>query len=237
MRPRRLISLTAVLALAAASCSTSATAEQEFSETPTAVTITSGTGGVSVTAADSGATVAAEISASGEEPAWSATLVGTELVIDDGCGDRTDCEVDFVITVAGTADVTIDSADGGIAVVDMNSTVTIGGSARTVSLNGITGPISVDLESGDLLAARLVAPEASFHTGDGNLDVTLTEGFTSLTVTSGSGDVTAQVPDGDYDIDASTGSGEVDVKVGDVDGVGSSIVMRTESGDVTIYKR
>ena len=208
MRPRRLISLTAVLALAAASCSTSATAEQEFSETPTAVTITSGTGGVSVTAADSGATVAAEISASGEEPAWSATLVGTELVIDDGCGDRTDCEVDFVITVAGTADVTIDSADGGIAVVDMNSTVTIGGSARTVSLNGITGPISVDLESGDLLA-----------------------------VTSGSGDVTAQVPDGDYDIDASTGSGEVDVKVGDVDGVGSSIVMRTESGDVTIYKR
>lgn len=232
-----MISLTVVLVVVAAACSTATTAEQEFLETPIAVTITSGTGDVTVTASDSGASVAAEISASGEEPAWSATLVGTDLVIDDGCGDRTDCVVDFVVTVAGTADVTIDTADGGIAVIDMNSNVAIGGAARTVSLNGITGSISVDLERGSLLAARLVAPEASFHTGDGDLDVTLTEGFTSLTVTSGSGDVTAQVPDGDYDIDASTGSGAVDIKVGDSDGAGSAIVMRTESGDVTIYKR
>ena len=67
--------------------------------------------------------------------------------------------------------------------------------------------------------------------------MTITEGFTSLAVVSGSGDVTAQVPGGDYSIDATTGSGAVDIKVGEADGAASSILMRTESGDVTIYKR
>lgn len=229
--------MTVVLALLAAACSSSSAAEQSFTETPTAVTITSGLGDVTITATDSGATIAATISSSGEDPEWSAMMVGTELVIDDGCGDRTDCDVDFVITVAGTADVVVNNGDGGVAVVDMNSKVTISGAARTVSLNGITGPIAVDLERGDLLGARLVSTEASFHTEDGDLDVTLTEGFTSLTVTAGSGDVTAQVPDGDYDVDATTGSGAVDVKVGHADGASSSILMRTGSGDVTIYKR
>jgi DUF4097 and DUF4098 domain-containing protein YvlB len=215
--PRRLIFLTVVLVVLAAACSSASTAEQEFTETPEALTITSGTGDVSVTASDAGATVAAEI--------------------DDGCGERTDCEVHFVITVAGTADVAITTTDGAIAVVDMNSRVEINGAARTVSLNGITGPIGVDIERGDLLGARLVATDASFRTGEGDLDVTLTESFTSLAVVSGSGDVTAQVPDGDYNLDASTGSGAVDVKVGEDDGAASSILMRTEKGNVTIYKR
>jgi hypothetical protein len=229
--------LTVFLAAIAGACSSPTTAEQDFSETPTAITITSGIGDVSVTATDSGATVNAEISASGEDPAWSATLDGTNLVVDDACGDRTDCEVNLVITVAGTADVTIETADGAIAVVDMNSRVEISGAARTVSLNGISGSIGVDLDRGDLLGARLVATDASFRTGEGDLDVTLTESFNSLTVVSESGDVTAQVPSGDYSVDASTGSGEVDIKVGDSDSAGSSILMRTESGDVTIYKR
>ena len=236
MTPRRLIPLTVFLTTLTGACSTSDTAEQSFPETPTAITVTSGTGDVTVTATDSGATVTAEISASGEPPAWSATAVGTELVIDDGCRDRTDCEVNLIVEVAGTADVTIDSADGGITVVDMNSNVTIAGTARNVALNGISGSIAVDLERGDLLGARLVATEASFHTGEGDLDVTLTEAFSSLTLTSGSGDLTAQVPDGDYDVDA-TGTGTIDIKVGDVAGAASTIVMRTESGDVTVYKR
>lgn len=236
MTLRPLIFLIALFAVAAAACSTSATAEQEFSETPTAVKITSGAGDVTVTADDSGASVTAEISAAGEETTWSAEMVGGELVIDDGCGDRADCEVDFSITVAGTADVAIDTDDGTIAVVDMNSSVTIRGSARSVGLNGIIGPLTVDLVKGDVLGARLVSTDAFFNTGDGDLDVTLTEAFDSLTVTSGSGDVTAQVPDGDYDIDAS-GTGTIDIKVNDVDGAAPTIVMATDSGDVTIYKR
>jgi hypothetical protein len=149
----------------------------------------------------------------------------------------TDCEVNLTIAVAGTADVTIATTDGAIAVVDMNSRLDIRGSARTVSLNGITGPIGVDIERGDLLGARLVSTDASFRTGDGDLDVTLTEGFNTLAVVSGSGDVTAQVPNDDYNVDASTGSGAVDIKVGEDSGAASAILMRTENGDVTIYRR
>ncbi|MCP3975674.1 MAG: hypothetical protein GY720_14405, partial [bacterium] len=78
---------------------------------------------------------------------------------------------------------------------------------------------------------------ATFHTGDGNLDVTLTEAFNSLVVTSGSGNVTAQVPDGGYDVDATTGKGNIDVKVDEIDGAQSTITMRTEDGNVTIYRR
>lgn len=225
------------MAFGIVACGTPATSEVEFTETPSSVRITSGTGNVSVTARDAGATVLREVSASGDEPTPTAELVGNELVIDDGCGDRANCQVDLTVTVAGTADVTITSAAGGITVVDMNSSVTIAGAASNVLLNGITGPIAVSLTRGDLLGARLVSTEASFHSDAGDLDVTLTEPFTSLSVTSGAGNVTAQVPGGSYDIEVNAEDGTVDIKVEDVDGAAASIVMRTGSGDVTIYKR
>ena len=226
-----------LFAFVVAACSSPTTGEKEISETPSAVIITSGTGSVTVSAGDSGATVLAEISASGEEPEWTADMVGAELIIDDGCGDRTDCEVDFTITVDGTADVTIASVDGVVSVTDMNSSISISGAATDVFLNGITGPIDVALTEGDLIGARLVATTASFETGEGDLDVTLTEVPDNLSVVSGSGDVKAQVPGGGYDIDASTADGAVDISVDDVEGASSSILMRTESGDVTIYRR
>ncbi len=236
MTSRRLFALLISLALAVTACGGASSEGVEISDTPSAVVITSGTGNVSITAVDEGANVTAEVSASGEQPDWSAELVGSELIIDDGCGDRDDCEVDFTIEVAGTADISLSSADGGITIVDMNSTVTIAGAASNVVLNGITGPIDVALTEGDVLGARLVSTDASFTTQSGDLDVTLTEVFDSLTVISADGNVTAQVPGGGYDIDA-TADGELDIKVDDVDGAASSILMRADTGDVTIYRR
>ncbi len=211
----------------------------ELSGTPTSVTITSGTGNVSVTAGDDGITVNAEVSASGEDPEWSADLIGDELVIDDACGDRTDCEVNLTIEVPGTADVSINSIDGGVTVVDMNSTVTIAGAASNIVLNGITGPIDVNVTEGDLLGARLITTVAAFNTGAGDLDVSFTQMFDSLSVTSDKGNVTAQVIGGTYDVDASSGSGGVDVagEVVHVDGAPNTIMMRAEDGDVTIYRK
>lgn len=241
MNFRRLAVATAISALVLTACSSSEGATVEMSGTPTSVTVTSGTGNVSVTAGDSDSaiTVTAEISASGADPEWSADLIGDELIIDDGCGDRTDCEVHLTIEVPGTADVTINSTDGGVTVVDMNSRITIAGAASNIVLNGITGPIDVNVTTGDLLAARLVSTDASFVTGDGRLDVTLTEGFNSLLMSSGSGDVTAQVPSGQYDVEATAPSGGVDVDedVVDVDGAQSTILMRADDGNVTIYRK
>lgn len=239
MNIRRLAALAIAGALVLSACSSTQEAGVELSGTPTSVTITSGTGNVSVTAGDEGIMVTAEISASGEEPQWSAELVGDELVIDDACGDRTDCEVDLTIEIPGTADVTINSADGGVTVVDMNSTVIIAGAASNIVLNGITGPIDVDITEGDLLGARLVSTDASFHTGNGSLDVSLSEVFTSLSVTSDAGNVKAQVPGGSYEVDATTDTGDVEVDgdVVHVDGADSKIVMRTEDGNVTIYRK
>ncbi len=198
--------------------------------------VNSGSGSVTVTAGESGINVIAEIRSS-EEPPWSAETVGNEFIIDDGCDGIEDCRVDFTIDVAGTADVTVNSESGSVTIADMNSAITVTGSASTVLLNGITGPITVDIAAGDVLGARLVSTVASFTTGAGDLDVTLTEIFESLTVTSGSGDVKAQVPEGSYDIDATTASGDVDIDVDDVDGAAAKITMDTGSGDVTIYRR
>ena len=235
MSLRRVITFIAGLSLALAACSTSSSAETSTSDTPTGIVVNSGTGSVSVSAADSGVSVMAEID-SPEEPPWSAGMSGGEFVINDGCAAIEDCQVNFIIEVAGTADVTINSSGGGVTVVDMNSSVTITGSASNVLLNGITGPIAVDIEEGDLLGARLVSTVALFSTGSGDLDVTLTEVFESLTVTSRSGNVTAQVPGGGYDIDA-IASGDIEIDVDDVDGAASVILMRADSGDVTIYRR
>ena len=229
----------AISALALGACSSADESSVELSGTPTSVTVTSGTGNVSVTAGDSGITVTAEISASGEDPQWSADLIGDELVIDDACGDRTDCEVNLVIEVPGTADLAINSVDGGITIVDMNSTVTLAGAASNIVLNGITGPIDVNVTEGDLLGARLITTVAAFNTGAGDLDVSFTQVFESLSVTSDKGDVKAQVPSGTYDIDATSGAGDVDVDgdVVHVDGSQNTITMRTEDGDVTIYRK
>ncbi|NND02399.1 MAG: DUF4097 family beta strand repeat protein [Acidimicrobiia bacterium] len=236
MTPRRFLSLFAAVTLALTACATTTTAETSTPDTPRAIVVNSGTGSVTVTAADSGISVTAAIN-SAEDPPWSAETVGNEYVIDDGCDGIEDCEVDLVIEVAGTADVTVNSESGPVTIADMNSSVTVVGAASNVLLNGITGPINIDITSGDVLGARLVSTVASFNTGSGDLDVTLTEVFESLTVTSASGDVKAQVPGGGYDIDATTSDGEVEIDVDDVDGAAAKITMTTGSGDVTIYRR
>ena len=227
----------AIAALALASCGGSVSAETTFDEVPTAITVTSGFGNVSVQADDGPTTVIAEITASGETPEWSATMNGTELVIDDACGDRTDCTVNLIVRAAATADVTITSSDGGISIAGFNSSVSLSGGADNVVLNGIVGPISVDLTKGSLLAAGLVTDAGVFHTGAGNLDVTIVEPFTSLSVTSDVGDVTAQVPGGEYDVTATTPSGSIEIDVDDVDGAASSIVITSQTGDVKLYRR
>lgn len=236
MTSRRFSILFAAATLALAACGTTTTAETGSSETPSAIVVNSGEGSVTITAGESGVSVTAEIDSS-EEPPWSAETVDGVYVIDDGCGSIEDCRVDFRIEVAGTADVTVNSEAGSVTIADMNSTVTVLGAASNVLLNGITGPISVDLTSGSVLGARLVSTVASFNTGSGDLDVTLTEVFESLTVMSSDGDVKAQVPNGGYDIDATTGAGDVDIDVEDVDGAAATIKMSTGSGDVTIYRR
>ena len=239
MNLRRLLIATAVSALVLGACSSTSESSVGLSGTPDTITITSGTGNVNVTAGDDGITVTDEVSASGDEPQWSAELIGDELVIDDACGDRADCRVDFAIEVPGTADVTINSVDGAVTVREMNSSVVIVGAASRIVLNGITGPIDVDVTEGDLLGANLVSTDASFHTGDGDLDVSFSEVVNSLSVTSDAGSVKAQVPGGTYDVDATTGAGDVDVDgdVIDVDGADNTILMRTEDGDVTIYRK
>lgn len=238
MTSRRFITFICSASLLLAACTTSTNAEVGISETPTAVIVTSGTGSVSVAAGEpGGATVTAEIASSGDEPPWSAEIVGTELVVDDGCGDRTDCEVNLIIEIDGTADVTITTSDGGVTVVNMNSTVAIAGTSSNIVLNGITGPLDIDLASGNLSGVNLVSTDASFVTGEGDLDVTLTQAFDSLTVESGKGDVTAQVPDGGYVIAASTADGEVEINVDEDASASATITMRTGAGDVTIYRR
>lgn len=233
---RRLAALTLSATLVATACGGAVSGEVQFTDTPTAVTITSGSGNVNVAAGDE-TSVLAELSFSGDEPIWTAELVNGQLVVDDGCGDRTDCEVNLTVEVPASADVSITTAGGGVTIVDLNSELVIRGEATNVLLNGITGPMDIDLTSGDLLAARLVTTVASFRTGRGDLDVTITEAFESLTVVSDDGNVTAQVPGGGYDIDAVADDGELEIDVDDVDGAASSIVIRSARGDVTIYKR
>ena len=236
-RCSRLLSATAFAIIITACGDASDTLEFPFDEEPTTVVVEVGRGDVTVTENNErGTSIEATLSYEDTAPAVTADLSDGILRVSDNC--VTGCSVDYRILVGDTADVTLVNGEGDIVITGLEGTFDITGSGTgDVGLNSLTGPITVAIESGDILGARLVSETAQFATGDGNVDVTFDQVPTNLAVASGSGDVTAQVPDVPYVVDAATADGDVDVQV-DVDaGSERAIVIGTESGDVTLYKK
>ena len=236
-RRSRLLFVTAFAIIIGACGDASDTLEFPFDQEPTTVIVEVGRGDVTVTENNErGTSIEATLSYEDTAPAVTADLSDGILRVSDNC--VTGCSVDYRILVGDTADVTLVNGEGDIVITGLEGTFDIAGSGTgDVGLNSLTGSITVAIESGDILGARLVSETAQFATGDGAVDVTFDQVPTNLSVASGSGDVTAQVPDVPYLVDAATADGAVDVQV-DVDAASErAIVIGTDSGDVTLYKK
>ena len=239
MKTRRLLSAIAVLAVAAASCSTTTTEKSgTIDDAFTRVVVSGSSGRIQIERTTGTPEWLAEASYSGNEPDFVPTVVNGELIVDDSCSGFAigDCTVDYLLSVPEGTEVSVLTGSGDVTVTSISAAVDIETGSGVVFLNTVKGPINVSTGSGDILGTKLETAAASFTAGSGSIDVAFERIVADLNAETGSGNVTAQLPDASYNLVAETGSGSLDLKISDDDTSTNMIVLRTGSGDLTIYK-
>jgi len=238
MKVKALVTGLAALAMLGAACSaTTSEANARIDEPFNRVVIRVGEGSVTVERTTGRVEWFATADFAGERPAFDPVVVDGELIVDDGCSGAEDCSVRYTILVPENTTVTATSGSGDVTVRQLIGNVSVDAGAGTVFLDTVNGTVAVTTGSGDILGAKLVAASASFVSSSGNIDVAFENVIPDLVVQTGSGNVTAQVPEGPYNIDAVTDSGATDFKIDDTDSAPNTIMLRTGSGNLTVYRQ
>ncbi len=99
--------------------------------------------------------------------------------------------------------------------------------------------LTIDLGTGDVEVADLVADEVTASVGTGRLEIGLEERPEAVTADVGTGDIRVVVPPGAYALDLASGLGPVDVdsEIRDDDGADASISAMTGVGSVRVQSR
>lgn len=239
MRPRHLF-IAAALTAALGACGGSSSEETvRFTDSVSTIEATSVGGLISIVGDDdaTGTTVTTESRYSGDAPSVSVTLENGVLIADDGCGSRTDCDVDFRIVVPPNVDVTATTTDGSMTVNDIIGDVTLATADGNVSLNGIEGSVDVVTVSGSVLGARLESATATVVSDSGNVDLTFNEPVEQVTVTTDSGNATVQVAGEPYNVVTQTVNGSIDIVVDEDAAAPRTITLTTGSGDIKVYRK
>lgn len=234
MRSMRMV---LVVGVAVAACGGGAGSITEFEESPTTIDLDVAAGNVTIVgnASIPGTSIQADIQEGDPEPAYD--LAGGVLTISDSCTPDIDCRVDYIVSVAGDADVTVLTASGNVTVTELSGVVTVDAMDGNVSLTAITGDIQVVIGTGGVLGTRLEAAFASFETGKGDLDVTFDEPVATLVLASEDGDVTVQLPDAAYVFDASAPNGSVENLLDNDPAAANTISLSSANGNITVYRR
>ena len=221
-----------IVAIAAAACATTTDPDFESPEEPTAVVIDVREGDITIRANSSSGT---DVFFEESDATATATLDGGVLTISDDC--TSDCRVNYRLDIGDSANVTIVLGEGNVSITDVDGTMSVQVDRGNVNLNTVVGSFGVDIATvGDILGARLEGSTGSFITADGSIDVTFDTAVTDLVVRSGKGDVTAQLAGGPYAVDA-TASGSTDILVDEDAAASGSVVISTDDGDATVYKK
>jgi len=148
---------------------------------------------------------------------WS----GSTLNLDADCGGLLGwCSVDYVVTVPGTTEVTVDNGSG------------------DVILSGALGAVTLTTGSGDVESSGLQATSVTGKVGSGDIDLDLASAPVSIDLRTGSGDVTVRVPQrSTYFVSTDSGSGSTDVTIATDPGDPDRMSLRTGSGDIDVSYR
>lgn len=236
----RHIAIATLFAAMLTACSGSEGETLEFTETVDRIVATTGDGLISIVG-DVDATrteVETIASFSGDEPAISVTLDAGVLTIDDGCGDRNDCEVEFLVSIPAAVDVAVTADAGSVIISNTIGVVEVATVSGAISLNGIEGDLRlIETTSGSILGARLEASQAVVVGGTDTVDLTFDEPVDRVTVTTTSGDATVQVAGEPYNVVTSTDTGSIDIVVDEDPNSGRTIEVMTGSGDIKVYRK
>lgn len=234
---RLFLTLVALSVLVVASCGGAVDADGEITDPFTRVVVTAGEGTIQIERTSGTPEWIAEASYSGEEPDFVPRVVEGELIVDEGCGEREGCSVDYLISVPEGTEVFARTGSGDVTITEISASVDIATESGVVFLNTVKGDILVATGSADIVGTRLEATTARFISGSGNIDVSFERVVADLAAETGSGNVTAQLAGGPYNLDVETGSGGIDLKVDDDDTATNTVVLKTGSGDLTVYEQ
>ena len=224
----------------------------EVTETVSTVRLQNGSGNVVVKGSDGGSGTEirrkVEYPKDADKPSGVTHRLEGDTLVLDGCGNR--CSVSYEVTVPSknvrivgdntSGDVTLD----GVAGVE----VKIGSGNATV--RNVTGEVRLDNSSGDVTASE-VAGEFSAKIGSGNARLSKMRGqvqvdnnsgdidvemavVQSVRADAGSGNLTVRVPKGAYRVDVDSGSGDKNIDVKSDPAASVELVLKSNSGDVTV---
>ncbi|GAA3705609.1 hypothetical protein GCM10022224_083840 [Nonomuraea antimicrobica] len=103
-----------------------------------------------------------------------------------------------------------------------------------LTLRGLSGPLELDLGSGDADAAGLTGKKVFAKSGSGNVELEFLAAPESTELDTGSGDITLDVPDGAYAVKSDMGSGDSNISVRTDASAPNKISITAGSGDVTV---
>ncbi len=158
--------------------------------------------------------------------------------VDISCETRFPCRAVSRLQLPGRspAEVTIESVDGDVSVVDHVGDLTVlAGGSSGVFAGSVGGRMSVASEHGDVVGYGLTAGEVLVETVAGAVELDFVGRPELVTVRSESGPVTIWLPDGDYAVSVEGGS-SVAINVGQAASADSTLQIHAR-GPVRIHPK
>lgn len=158
------------------------------------------------------------------------------LLLDAQCDGwlGTNCQVDHTVEVPPSFAVIADGGCCDVTARGLTGPVTINRDSGDIALVDLSGPIDVRSSSGEITADRLTGGSVRAGTDSGDVQLDLLRPR-SVRVDVSSGEVDLTVPDGGaYRVDVRTGSGEQQIDVPVDPAAASTISVSSDSGDVRL---
>lgn len=210
--------LPAPLLVACASTSLAAhhtTSDSTVTQAVTAVKVVNGVGGVAVRAGTSpNIGIHRAIDYHGDTPPQPGQAIenGT-LVLTANCRS---CSIAYDLTVPASVAVTINDSVG------------------TVSLDGLSGPISVTAASGHVRGTNLRSASVDAQAAAGAINLAFSTAPSQVTAHSNAGAVSVEVPRGTYAVDAKVTVGAIHINVANDPSATNHLTLTADVGAVTV---
>jgi hypothetical protein len=210
-----------------------------------AVKVTEDVGDVRVRVAEPGerVTATARITESFDHGEWSAQLNGESLVVDGNCRQQGislfDCNVDLTVVVPAGIPVDIESNTGDLNVDGGFSAVRARTNTGDVLVRRAAGPVQIRTDTGDVRSLATAATAVSAETSTGDVRLVFDVAPRTVSTETNTGDVAVLVPDdgGAYSVVTDTTTGDETVEVSNVPRATSTIIAKTDTGDVSVRYR
>ena len=222
MRLTRVLAALVVAAPTLAACTSSSslahhriTTDATVTQPVTAVKVVNGLGGVAVHAGTSSSILIHRVVdyQSDTPPQPGQAIQNGTLVLTANCGN---CGIGYDLTVPSSIGVTINDSLG------------------KITIDGISGPISVSAASGHVQGTNLRAATVDVQASAGAIDLAFSAPPTQVTAHSKAGAVSVEVPGGPYAIDATVKVGAVHVNVPDSPTAANHLTLTADVGAVTV---